>query len=37
VPGFKADSMTHLIREMLSEKLSFRIVEAILDAGTNRL
>ncbi len=33
VPSFKADPMTQLIKDMLKEKLSFRIVEAILDAG----
>ncbi len=33
VPGFKAEPMTQLIKEMLREKLSFRIIEAILDAG----
>ncbi|KAG2451828.1 hypothetical protein HYH02_003604 [Chlamydomonas schloesseri] len=34
VPGFKAEPMTQLIKEMLREKLSFRIIEAILDAGS---
>ena len=36
VPGFKAEPMTQLIKEMLREKLSFRIIEAILDAGERR-
>ncbi|EFJ44379.1 hypothetical protein VOLCADRAFT_118752 [Volvox carteri f. nagariensis] len=34
-PGsFKAEPMTTLIKDMLREKLSFRIVEAILEAGS---
>ncbi|KAG2492902.1 hypothetical protein HYH03_008816 [Edaphochlamys debaryana] len=34
-PGsFKAEPMTLLLKEMMREKLSFRIVEAILDAGS---
>ncbi|GFR50232.1 hypothetical protein Agub_g12415, partial [Astrephomene gubernaculifera] len=32
--NFKADSMTDLIRDMIKEKLSFRIVEAIQEART---
>ncbi|KXZ52570.1 hypothetical protein GPECTOR_9g614 [Gonium pectorale] len=34
LPSFKAEPMTMLIKEMLREKLSFRIVEAILEAGS---
>ncbi|GIL50181.1 hypothetical protein Vafri_6307 [Volvox africanus] len=32
--AFKAEPMTALIKDMLREKLSFRIVEAILEAGS---